>query len=158
MVTFPDEINPKYGLKVRFDYSPRATQYLEFFKITTGYPTFKFIPLNLTFQSSNELYQFLINKGIIYDEVDIYTSDSKVEKRMTVVDTNKIYEVEENISKYLLNYKYYSINEVAEILSFSRPTVYNLVNNQTIKAIRINGKLRINHLDLIAFINKESQR
>lgn len=91
----------------------------------------------------------------VYVEVSVH---NKGEKRMTVVDTNKIYEVEENISKYLLNYKYYSINEVAEILSFSRPTVYNLVNNQTIKAIRINGKLRINHLDLIAFINKESQR
>lgn len=64
----------------------------------------------------------------------------------------------ESITKYLLNYKFYTINEIAEMLSFSRPTVYKLVNDQTLKAVRIHGQLRINHLDLIAFINKDSKQ
>ena len=156
MVTFPDEVHPKYGLKVRFDYSPRAEQYLEWFDITTGYPIYKFLPLNLTFDSHDEFYQFLLNRGIIYHEVEINTYSSKKERNaITVVDTSKIHDVEESITKYLLNYKYYSINEIAEMLSFSRPTIYKLVNTQALKSIRIHGQLRINHLDLIAFINKE---
>jgi excisionase family DNA binding protein len=56
---------------------------------------------------------------------------------------------------YLLNYKYYSINEVAEMLLFSRPAIYKLVNGNTLKAVRINGQLRINHLNLMTYINPE---
>lgn len=155
MVTFSDEIHPKYGLKVRFEYSPRALQYLMFFKIVTVHPSYMFLPLNLTFESNDELYQFLTTKDIISDEVEINDYTSQVIKKITVVDTRKIYDVEESITKYLLNYKFYSINEVAEMISMSRPTIYKLVSQQTLKAIRIYGQLRINHLDLMKFLNPE---
>lgn len=154
-VTFPKEIKPRFGLKVRFDYSARGGQYLDFFKITVSNyndKTYTFTPLNLIFNSYMDLYEFLINKGIIYDEVEINTFTSKTKEPVTVVDCSKIFDLEESISKYLLNYKFYSINEVAQMLSFSRPTVYKLVNGNTLKAVRINGQLRINHLDLMAYI------
>lgn len=156
MVTFSDEIHPKLGLRLRFEYSPRAFQYLDFFKITVSCPSFKFIPLDLTFETNNELIQFLYRKRIVYDEYNLSANYSDITKIVTVVDTKEIYEVEEGIQKYLLKYKYYSINEVAEMLSFSRPTIYKFVDDQKIKAIRINGQLRINHLDLIEFINIEN--
>ncbi|MGA2406265.1 MAG: helix-turn-helix domain-containing protein [Bacteroidales bacterium] len=158
MVKFPDEIHPKHGLRLRFKYKLRAFQYLDYFKITISYPIYKFIPLDLTFGSVKELNQFLYNRGIVYDEIEVSEFTSGLSGEITIVDTRKIYEVEESVLKYLLNYKYYSINEVAEMLSFSRPSIYKLVNNQTLKAIRIHGQLRINHLDLIAFINKDSQQ
>lgn len=153
MVTFPDEIHPKHGVRLRFDYDIRAYQYLDYFGITKKY---KFIPLDLTFDSHNDLKKFLNEKGIVYQEIQVAAVFSKLSKIITVVDTRKIYDVEESVSKYLLNYKYYSINEVAEMLSFSRPTIYKLVNDQTLKAVRINGQHRINHLDIISFINKEN--
>lgn len=158
MVTFDDKLHPKFGLRIRFKYQPRAFQYLEYFNITIHYPVYKFIPLDLTFNNSSEFYQFLYTRGIVYDETEIELTSSKIVSQSTIVNAKRIYEVEENITKYLLNYKYYSINEVAEMLSFSRPTVYKLVNNQTLKAIRIHSQLRINHLDLIAFINKDNQQ
>jgi excisionase family DNA binding protein len=153
MVTFPDEIHPKHGVRLRFDYDIRAYQYLDYFGITKKY---KFIPLDLTFDSYNDLKKFLNEKGIVYQEIQVEAVFSKLSKIITIVDTRKIYDVEESVSKYLLNYKYYSINEVAEMLSFSRPTIYKLVNDQTLKAVRINGQYRINHLDIISFINKEN--
>lgn len=157
-VTFPDELHPKYGLKLRFDYSPRATQYLEFFNITASRPSFRFVPLNLTFQSSAELMQFMVNKGIIYEEVDVvYKFSLKVGERITVVDTSKILDIEKRISNYLLNYKYYSINEIAEMLSFSRPTIYKIINEGKLKTIRINGQMRIKQQDLSDYINNENQ-
>ena len=158
MVTFPDEVHPKYGLKVRFAYAPRAQQYLDWFNITTGYPSYTYLPLNLTFDSSDELYQFLLKKGIIYHEVEINVFTSrKEEKTFTVVDTLKIHDLEESISKYLLNYKYYSINEIAEMLSFSRPTIYKIIKEGKLKTIRINRQMRIKHGDLTEYINNENQ-
>lgn len=156
-VTFPDSIHPQHGLKVRFGYKPRATQYLDFFKITSGYPDYIFNPLNLVFQSSDELYQYLVNKGIIYDEVEVSDVGSRVEKEFTVVDTSKINDVEESRTKYLNEFKYYSINEVAEMLSFSRPTVYKAIKEGRLRAIRINGQMRIKHSDLTDYIKAEDK-
>jgi len=96
----------------------------------------------LTFGDSLELSQFLFKRGILHNEVDVDEWHSKLSNEVIVVDTKKIYDVEESALKYLLNYKYYSINDVAEMLSFSRPTVYKLVNDQTLKAIRIHGQPR----------------
>jgi len=158
MVRFPDKIHPKHGLRLRFDYQLRAYQYLDYFNITTWYPTFKFFPLDLTFADGSELAQFLSNRGIVRNEVDVSAAFSQLSNEVVVVDTKKIWDAEESIIKYLLNYRYYSVNEVAEMLSFSRPTVYKLVNDQAVKAIRIFGQLRINHMELMAFINKESQQ
>jgi excisionase family DNA binding protein len=154
MVTFPDRVHPKYGLTMRFRYAIRGIQYLEYFDIIKNYPTYNFFPLNLTFNNADELDEFLIRRGIIRYEVEVNISNNEFSDAVCIVDTKKIYEAEESISKYLLTYKYYSINEVAEMLSFSRPTVYKLVNDQSLKAIRICGQLRINHLDLMDFIHK----
>lgn len=158
MVTFDEKLHPKHGLRLRFKYEPRAFQYLAFFKITatTDYKTYKFVPLDITFESWDELCKFLSARGIVYDEYDIRYTDTVIEAKAIVIDTTKIYDVEENVSKYLLNLKYYSINEVAKMLSFSRPTVYKLVNQNALKAVRIYGQLRINHLDLMEYINKEN--
>lgn len=152
MVTFDDKLHPKHGLRLRFKYQPRAFQYLDYFNITTRYPDYKFVPLDLTFNNGSELYEFLYRREIVYDEFEIRYTDTQVDGEYTIVDTRKIYNVDESILKYLLNYKYYSINEVAEMLSLSRPTIYKLVNDSSLKAIRIHGQLRINHLDLMAFI------
>ena len=157
MVTFPDQINPKHGLIIRFKDGSSASKYLEFFKITTLYPLIKFIPQDITFESDEELRQFLYNRGIVQDEIEVSGIFPKLSNVSTVVNTRLIYEVEESSFKNFLNYKYYSVNEVAKLLSFSRPTVYKLVNDQTLKSIRIYGQLRINHVDLFAFINEESK-
>lgn len=156
-VTFPESVHPKHGIEMRFLYSMRAIQYLDYFKITTTYPDYKFVPLDLTFDCSAELHEFLYRRGIFRDEVEVSLTNSEFSDVSTIVNTRKIYDVEESINTYLLNYKYYSINEVAEMLSFSRPTVYKLVNSETLKAIRIHGQLRIKHLDLMKFINAEGQ-
>jgi excisionase family DNA binding protein len=153
MVTFPDEIHPKNGLRLKFEYAPRAFQYLDFFKITVSHPAYKFIPLDLTFNTDKELYQFLYERGIVYDEITVSKSFSHLSEKITVVDSRRIYDVEESVTKYLLNYRYYSVNEVAELLSLSRPSIYKLINGKSLQAIRIQGQLRINHLDLIKFIN-----
>ena len=155
MVTFPDRVHPKHGLTMRFLYAYRGIQYLEYFDIIKNYPTYNFFPLNLTFANADELHEFLIMRGIIHYEVEVSITNSQFSEPVCIVNTKKIYNAEESISKYLLNYKYYSINEVAEMLSFSRPTVYKLVNDQKLKAVRIYGQLRINHMDLIYFINKK---
>jgi len=154
-VTFPDEIHPKNKLRLRFDYWARPMQYLEYFNIVTTYPECKFLPLNLSFEIHQELEEFLTHRGILFKEIDVSHFHSQLSDEVYIVDTAKIYEVEESVSKYLLNYKYYSVNEVAEMLSFSRPTVYKWVNDQSLKAIRINGQLRIKHFDLIAFVNSD---
>jgi excisionase family DNA binding protein len=155
MVTFPDSIHPKYGLTIRFKGRSRVFQYLDYFDITTYSSGWKFNPLDITFNTTEELNQFLYTSGIISYEIEVKESTYDLSSEFGIVNTKKIYEVEENIRKYLLNYKYYSINEVAEMLSFSRPTVYKLVNDKLLKAVRIYGQLRINHLDLMEFIGKE---
>lgn len=155
-VTFPDEVHPKKGLKMRFTVSFRPLQYLEYFHIIETYPNYKFFPLNLTFTSHDDLLEFLNKRGIVYEEIQHTDGYWKEWKKITIVDTMKIYEVEESITKYLLNFKYYSINEVAEILSFSRPTVYKAINEDRLQAIRINGQMRIKHSDLTKFIEESN--
>jgi excisionase family DNA binding protein len=157
MVTFPEEINPQKGLLLRFDYDPRAYQYLEFFKVINTL-THKFLPIDLAFGSYNDLMKFLSDKGIVYQEIQVDSIYSRLSKIITVVDTRKIFNVAEDTTKYLLNYRYYSINEVADMLSMSRVTIYKLVNDQSLKAVRINGQFRINHLDLMNFIHYENKR
>jgi len=130
----------------------RAIQYLDYFNITVSYPDHKFVPLDLSFESTKDLHEFLYNRGIFRDEVEVSATHSHLSEVSTIVNTRKIYDVEESITKYLLNYKFYSINEVAEMLSFSRPTVYKLVNDHKLKAIRINGQLRIKHADFISYV------
>ncbi len=156
-VKFPDEIHPKKGLKIRFAIDFRPLQYLEYFHIIETYPNYKFSPLDLTFESINDLTEFLSMRGIVYDEIQHTDGYWKEWKKITIVDTLKIYDVDESVTKYLLNYKYYSINEVAEMLSFSRPTVYKTINDGKVKAIRINGQMRIKHSDLTEYINTENQ-
>lgn len=159
MVTFPDEIHPKFGMRLRFDYEPRAYQFLQYFNIINSL-TRKFIPLDLTFDSYADLKKFLNEKGIVYQEIpisDSFTKYSKIPKTIIIVDARKIYDVEESTTKYLLNFKYYSINEVADMLSMSRPTIYKFVNDQTLKSLRINGQIRVNHLDLMNFITSQNQ-
>lgn len=156
-VTFPDRVHPKHGIEMRFLYSMRAIQYLDYFKITTNHPHYKFAPLDLTFGSYEELHEFLYRRGIFRDEMEVSVTNSEFSDVSTIVNTRKIYEVEESVTTYLLNYKYYSINEVAEMLSFSRPTVYKLINEGTVKAVRINGQMRIKHSDLSKYIEGESQ-
>ncbi len=155
-VNFPDKIHPKNKLRLRFEYKMGAFQYLDYFNITISYPIYKFIPLNLDFESEEELQQFLYRKGIVFDEINVSSSYSQLSNEFTIVDTSKIYDVEESVSKYLLNFKYYSINEVAEILSFSRPTIYKIIKDGNLKTYRINGQLRIKHSDLNDYINKEN--
>jgi excisionase family DNA binding protein len=157
MVTFPDKIHPKHGLVIRFKDGSSASKYLEFFKITTLSPLIKFIPQDITFDSGEEMRQFLYNRGIVQDEIEVSGIFPKLSNVGTIVNTKLIYEPDESNLKNFLKYKYYSVNEVAEMLSLSRPTVYKLVNDQTIKAIRIYGQLRINHVDLFVFINEESK-
>jgi excisionase family DNA binding protein len=154
-VVFPDEIHPKYRLRMRFEHFARANQYLSHFKIVALYPSYEFIPLDLKFNSIDDLNQFLLNRGIVYHEFDVSDTYPYIKKEFTIVDARKIYDVEESVSKYLLNYKFYSINEVGEMLSCSRPTVYKMVHDHTLKAIRIHGQIRINHLDLMAYIKSE---
>lgn len=154
-VVFPDEIHPKHRLRLRFEHFARANQYLSHFKIVVLYPLYEFVPLDLKFNSIDDLNQFLFNRGIVYHEFDVSDTYPYIKKEFTIVDTRKIFDVEESINKYMLNYKYYSINEVAEMLSFSRPTVYKLINGNTLKAVRINGQLRINHLNLMTYLNPE---
>lgn len=156
-VTFPDKIHPKHKLRLRFDYWARPMQYLEYFKIVTIYPEIKFLPLNLSFEIHQELEEFLTHRGILFKEINVSDFHSQLSDEVYIVDTAKIYEVEDSVSKYLNNYKYYSINEVADVLSFSRPTVYKWVNEKALLATRINGQLRIKHSDLMEFIKKENK-
>ena len=158
MVTFPDQIHPKNGLVVRFKDGSSASKYLEFFKITTSYPQIKFIPQDIRFDSGEELQQFLYNRGIVQNEIEVSGIFPKLSNVSTVINTKLIYEPDESNIKKFLKYKYYSVNEVAEMLSLSRPTVYKLINDQVLKSIRIYDQLRINHVDLMAFINKEKQQ
>lgn len=155
-VTFPDEVHPKKGLKLRFDIVYRPLQYLQYFHIIETYPNYKFSPLDLTFESYNDLIEFLNVRGIVYDEIQHTDGFWKEWKKVTIVDTLKIYDIEESVTKYLLNYKYYSVNEVAEMLSFSRPSIYKFIKDGNLKTIRINGQMRIKHSDLIEFINIEN--
>ena len=172
MASFPEEINPQKGFRVRFVNELNAMEYLDYFKIINRLKR-KFIPLDLTFPTYNDLKQFLFDKGILCNEIrsfhysNVYNSNRKelipegANKlnidTFIVVDTKKIYDVEESITKYLLNFKYYTVNQVADMLSMSRPTVYKVVNDKTLKSVRINGQIRINHLDLSNFINNENQ-
>lgn len=162
MASFPEEINPIHGYILRFGYEPTALEYLQYFKVIDIVKR-KFIPLDLTFNTFNELKQFLYDKAILGIEVkntsyrNSDTARYKIENTVIVVDTKKIHDVEESISKYLLNFKYYTVNQVADMLSMSRPTVYRVVNDKTLKSVRINGQIRINHLDLANFINRENQ-
>ena len=152
-----EKINPKNKLTLRFNSQRTAFQYLIEFNIIS-YNPFKFIFLDLSFRNKIELYDFLYARGIARNEIDVTNMYQKLSNEFTIIDTTKIYEVDENISKYLLNYKYYSINEVAEMLSFSRPTIYKFINDGSLHSIRINGQMRIKHSDLTKFINKENRQ
>jgi excisionase family DNA binding protein len=153
-VTFPESIHPKNGYLLRFDYEIRAFQYLDYFKITSFYPEIKFFPLDISFETREELRDFLSYRGIVRQELEWNSLKEKSSEIITIIDSMKIYEVKESVSKFLLLYKFYSINEVAEMLSFSRPSIYKLIKNNQLDAIRLNGQLRISHSNLMGFINK----
>jgi excisionase family DNA binding protein len=155
-VTFTDEIHPKKKMRIKFQYDFRATQYLEYFNIIDR-KTHKFLPLDLTFQSYDELVQYLYDKGIVYTEFVIAQVYPEKDRTFTVVNARKIYELDEDISNYLFNYKYYSINEVAKMLSFSRTTIYKIIRSGKLQSNRVNGQERIKHSDLVNYINSSTE-
>ena len=114
----------------------------------------KFFPLDISFETREELRDFLSYRGIVRQELEWNSLKEKSSEIITIIDSMKIYEVKESVSKFLLLYKFYSINEVAEMLSFSRPSIYKLIKNNQLDAIRLNGQLRISHSNLMGFINK----
>lgn len=155
-IHFPDEINPKHiaeprNLKLRFEYSYRARQYLDYFGIIS-YREHTYTPLRLDFEDSNSLNQFLYETGILYDEITVSASFSHLSETITVVDLAKIYPTDVNMSIAMLQHKFYSVNEIAELLSFSRPTVYKIIREGKLKASRINKQLRVKHADYIDYV------
>lgn len=156
-VTFPDDIHPRNKLILKFKYSYRALQYLEYFKIIENYPTNKFLPFDMTFENSNDLNEFLIKYGIIYYCHEVSDFYPYIGEMQSIVDTNKIWQADINVSYYIHNFKFFSINEVAELLSFSRPTIYKIIKDGKLKTYRINGQMRIKYSDLTDYINIENQ-
>lgn len=49
-----------------------------------------------------------------------------------------------------------SINDLYEILTLGKNKIYNLVNDGTIKSIRIGGRIIIPKTNLISFLNSEN--
>lgn len=159
-VHFPDEINPKNiapsrNLKLRFEYAPRAFQYLDYFGVIS-FLDFTYAPLNLKLDNSDSLYQFLYDVGIVYDEINVESTFSRLSEKVTVVDTRKILLQDEDMTTKILQHKFYSVNEIAEMLSFSRPTVYKIINKGRLKASRINNQLRVKHSDYIEYVTTET--
>ena len=153
---FPDEINPKNiapskNLKLRFEYAPRAFQYLDYFGVISVLD-YTYAPLNLKLDDSDSLYRFLYDVGIVYDEINVESTFSYLSDKVTVVDTRKIQLQDEDLTTKILQYKFYSVNEIADMLSFSRPTVYKIINDGEIKATRINKQLRIKHADYVDYV------
>jgi excisionase family DNA binding protein len=158
-IKFPDEINPKNidesrSLKLRFEYSYRAIQYLDYFGIISIIEH-TYIPLNMKFDDNKTLYGFLYDVGIVYDEITVSEAFSYLSDTVSIVDTGKIQMKDEDLSSAVLQHKFYSVNEIAEMLSFSRPTVYKLINEGKVKATRLNNQLRIKHSDYINYITTD---
>jgi excisionase family DNA binding protein len=159
-IQFPDEINPKAiaeerNLKLRFEYSYRAIQYLDYFGVISIIEH-TYTPLNLKFRDNKELTAFLYNIGIVYDEITVSASFSHLSESVSVVDTRKILMKDEDLSQIILLHKFYSVNEIAEMLSFSRPTVYKIINEGKLKATRINNQLRIKHSDYVNYVTADA--
>lgn len=160
-VIFADELNPKNlvearNFRLKFDYSIRAYQYLDHFNITSPIEH-KYLPLGLEFEDYDALKQFLYDKGIVYDEITVERSgyQEQITKKVTVINLSKIFGQEVELPLLILQHKYYSVNEIAEMLSFSRPTIYKIINEGKLKATRINKQLRIKHSDYIDYVAAE---
>jgi excisionase family DNA binding protein len=50
--------------------------------------------------------------------------------------------------------KLYTTSQVAKLCEVTQPTVRNWITSQKLRAIKINGKLRIRKSDLIVFFNE----
>ena len=160
-VTFPDNLHPSKKLKIKFDLAPRALQYLRFFGflrtensslVGGGHQAIHDF-MGISFKNYDELNQYLRKNKIIYDEVEV-NHHSEIIKEFTVVDCMRISELFEDQATDIMMQKLYSINELCELLSFSRPVVYKLIRDDKLKSIRINDKIRVRHTDYINFINQ----
>ena len=158
-VKFPEEIHPKYKKRIKFDYDIRAIQYLDFFGIVSmAHKNYKYFPLDLKFDSYEALTKYLYDTGIVSDEIFVHSTFNQIKETYTIVDTRLIYESDEDIKKNKLQFKYYTVNQVADMLSFSRPTIYKLINDGKLKAVRINNQLRIKHLELVSFVSNSKNK
>lgn len=157
-VKFSNEMNPQNLLSeqisiIKFDFWSRSIQYLDFFGIISSLEH-RYNPLNLTFDTYDDLKQFLFDKRIAYFETDSpkYADSEGLPEKYPVVDLSRIYGKEIDLETHILQYKFYSVNEIAELLSFSRPTVYKLIKEGELKASRINKHLRIKHSDYVEYV------
>lgn len=53
--------------------------------------------------------------------------------------------------------KYYSVQEVADMLGIYYRTVYGWIKNKEIKAVKIAGQWRISEEDIITYINEQEK-
>ncbi len=164
-VKFPQKINPTRKLKIRFDYAPRALQYLIFFGLiknkfaysTNDIEKDEHSFMGVKFDDYNDCKKFLEDNRIIYDEVDVssYGGDEVV-KEYTVVDCKRLYELMEDQPTDIIKHKLYSVNELCNLLSFSRPVIYKLINSGELKSIHVNNKIRVKHQDYLNYINNSN--
>lgn len=157
-VSFPEDLHPKQipNTRLKYDFISRPMQYLEYFGVINSIER-RFVPLDIVFNSYDQLKKFLHDRGIIYTEINDEVKDHvMVYKEMFVVDTSKIYDSEIDLNNKILQYKFYSVNEISDMLSFSRPTIYKILNSGELRATRINGQLRIKHSDFVDYVNKGS--
>lgn len=59
-------------------------------------------------------------------------------------------------AKLPLNRSVCSPTETAYLIGFGRSTVYALIKDGTIPSVRLDGRTRIRHMDLMAWINGEA--
>ncbi|MFW6046510.1 MAG: helix-turn-helix domain-containing protein [Candidatus Woesearchaeota archaeon] len=162
-VYFSQEIHPSKKIKIKFDFAPRALQYLRFFGLlksdnsTIPNRTGQFILdfMGIEFPNYDKLNEYLRENKIIYNELEV-NSYSDIIKEYTIVDCMRISELFEDQPTDIMKYKLYSINELCQLLSFSRPVVYKLIKDNKLKSIRVNDRIRVKHKDYINFINSEN--
>ncbi len=154
-ISFSEDLHPKKipNTKLKFGYYYRDIQYLQYFGVINLKENI-FTPSNLKFDSYEKLKQFLYERGIIGNEANVNAFTNEIDGWvLPFVDTGKIYNEDLDLNNRILQYKLYSINEIAHMLSLSRPTVYKLIDSGELKAKRVNGQLRIMHKDYIDYIN-----
>lgn len=59
------------------------------------------------------------------------------------MEQNKTYELNLNAPGAFAGKRCYSVEELQDILGFSRPSVYNLINQNVFRCVKVGGKYRI---------------
>lgn len=154
-IVFNQEVHPKNNIVIEFKetHPYRLTDYLLFFNIVRKSKNKDaYEVLGEVLSSLEETLDLLQRNNVIQH---IYSCDvfGHIKHEGYTFNSAAYNELIQDQLNHTETNKLYSVNELTKLLSVSRPTIYSMIKDGRLKAVKFNDTYRVKNKDLQGYLN-----